>query len=551
MSVRGSASGDTIVVALDVGEQIALGVIVGGPSALADEFDLEGVEEAFHGCIIVATLGPAHRGDCADLGELIDRDHAATGKPNKVGELLRHAVARNPKLEVCILRWDLAFLEMPFRSTTLRFLFDWLSHDRIHFRLDSHHPIEACHHQKIAVIDDALAFCGGIDITMDRWDTRAHRDDEPGRRRPDGKRYRPWHDATVAVDGAAAKALGDLARERWHRAAGWTPVVPPLDLERWPADLEAGFGDVEVAIARTRAAYEGAPEVREIEALYLAAIASARRSIYLESQYFSAPVIADALARRLDEADGPDVVIVNPRSAEGWMESELMDSARAVLFERARDADAHGRLRFYTPRTAGGADIYVHAKVLVIDDTLLRVGSSNINKRSIGLDTECDLAIEVTGEGDHARRLREGIARVRDGLIAEHLGMALAEWAAVLDRADSRLAAALDAAVGAHAKTLVPFSPRPLSVAERALAQAQLDDDGVIEPMARAFRRGVEWPSAGQIAATSATLLALGGAVWLARRRRRRVRARVSSVGRDLIHQERKPSSELELASLR
>lgn len=205
-----------------------------------------------------------------------DRDHAGAAKPNKVSELLRHAVTLNPKLEIYILRWDLAFLEMPFCSTTFRFLFDWLVHNRIHFRLDGHHPAEACHHQKIAVIDDALAFCGGIDITMDRWDTRAHRDDEPGRRRPDGKAYRPWHDATVAVDGAAAKSLGDLARERW------TPAVPPPGLNRWPTDLEPGFDDVAVAIARTRAAYEGAPEVREIEALYLAAIASARRSIYLE-----------------------------------------------------------------------------------------------------------------------------------------------------------------------------------------------------------------------------------------------------------------------------
>src|SRR3712207_3695973 len=107
--------------------------------------------------------------------------------------------------------------------------------------------------------------------------------------------------------------------------------------------------DVAVAIARTIPAYGDQTEVREVEALYVTAIAAARRSVYLESQYFASRVIADAVARRLAEADGPEFVIINPESAEGWLEEEAMGSARARLMSMLRRSDRCGRLRVYTP----------------------------------------------------------------------------------------------------------------------------------------------------------------------------------------------------------
>jgi len=131
--------------------------------------------------------------------------------------------------------------------------------------------------------------------------------------------------------------------------------------------------------------------------------------------------IAAALRARLAEADGPEVVIVAPRRADGWLSEQVMGSARAVLLQDLRDADRHGRLRFCTPVTEEGHDIYVHAKVLIVDDRLLRIGSSNFNNRSMGLDTECDIAIEAADGGDEA--MRREILRVRDGLLAEHLGV--------------------------------------------------------------------------------------------------------------------------------
>src|SRR5688500_11580957 len=125
-------------------------------------------------------------------------------------------------------------------------------------------------------------------MTGSRWDTRAHRDDEPGRRRPTTRRrYGPWHDLTMAVEGPAARALGDLCRDRWKRACGRDITSEPSgDQNLWPNSIEPDFCDVSVAIARTRGALPGVSEVREVEALFTDMVRAARRHVYVESQYF-------------------------------------------------------------------------------------------------------------------------------------------------------------------------------------------------------------------------------------------------------------------------
>jgi phospholipase D1/2 len=458
----------------------------------------------------------------------LDRSgRAPASVPNQIGQLLDYAVRRNPDLRVYVLRWDLAFLKMPFRGTTPFFLLEWLGGHRLHFHLDRHHPPGGCHHQKIAVIDDAVAFCGGIDVTGGRWDTPAHRDDDPARLWPNGTPHGPWHDVTTAVDGEAARALGDLARDRWLAASGWRPDPPQPDRDCWPEGLEAAFRNVDVAIARTQPAYDGLPEVREIEALYLAAIASARRSIYLESQYFSAHRISEALAQRLAEPDGPEVVVVNPDRAKGWLEEEVMGAGRALLLGRLREADLYGRLRFCTPVTASGAPIYVHAKVLVVDDTLLRIGSSNINNRSMGVDTECDLALEVRPEDARAPDVSAAILRVRDSLLAEHLGIGCDEFQAALQAASGSLVRVLDRLARPSGPTLVPFDPPDLSEADRELAETHALDPHRPEAMAETFIRALRLLPPIRVA-VAATLIAAGAGVaaWCRARAGRRRRQR-------------------------
>jgi phospholipase D1/2 len=450
-----------------------------------------------------------------DFDARIELDRSGnSATPNQIGQLLDYASRRNSALRVYILRWDLAFLKMPFRGTTPFFLLNLLSSKRIHFRLDQQHPPGSCHHQKIVVIDDSIAFCGGIDVTDGRWDTSAHRDDEPLRCGPGGSLDEPWHDVTTAVDGDAARALGELARDRWMAANGWRPETPPSGRDCWPSELTPLFRDVEVAIARTSPAYDGHPEIREIEALYLAAIASARRSIYLESQYFSAHHISEALERRLAEPDGPEVVIVNPKRAQGWLEEMVMGAARALLFEQLKKADCYDRLRFCTPVTAGGADIYVHAKVLVVDDSLLRVGSSNINNRSMGLDTECDLAVEAREGDPNASAVRVAIVRVRDSLMAEHLGVRHAEFEAALNATNGSLVRTLDSLMHLEGQTLIPFKPPVLSVADRKLAETHAFDPHRPEAMAESLVRALRHVPSVRIVALAALVFAGGALAW-------------------------------------
>lgn len=344
---------------------------------------------------------------------------AGSDGPEEIGAFLSWLVQRTPGLEVYILRWDTGAIKTLFHARTLARIAKWIRDPQIHLRLDSHHPPAGSHHQKVVVIDDCLAFCGGIDMTVDRWDTRDHADDDPRRLEPNGKSYGPWHDATTMLQGPVARALGEMCRTRWEVAGGEKLEAVAGDRDCWPDHVQPDFTDVEVGIALTIPEMADQQPRHEIEQLYVDLINRARRWVYAESQYFASRKVAEAIAKRLTEPDGPEFVIVHPDSAQGWLEPIAMDSARARLVEALHERDPHGRLRLYHPFTAGGEPIYVHAKVTVIDDDVLRVGSSNFNNRSLRLDTECDVVIDA-GRPAYAGQSQR-IADIRDSLLAEHL----------------------------------------------------------------------------------------------------------------------------------
>lgn len=411
-----------------------------------------------------------------DLRIRLNPDEPPSDLPDKLGPLLSQLVGERPDLQVYVLRWDGAMLYTIMRQIVPYLALQWLRYDQVHYQLDSEHPAGAAHHQKIVVIDDLLAFCGGIDMTDDRWDTREHAPNDPRRREPDNKYYGPWHDVTVAVDGEAAAALGELARARWKRATGEEIASAKIAAEIWPENLPVSLRDVDVGIARTMPAHGKQSAADEVERLYLAAVAAAEKTIYIESQYFAARSICEALADRLREEDGPEVIVINPLSAESWLESEVMESARSLAVRKLRDADVHKRFQIFYPVNETGELIYVHAKVLIIDDRLVRIGSSNLSNRSLTLDSECDLAIEAHSEApDHARR-RAAIIGLRNDLLAEHLNMSTEEFEALLGRSDESVLAAINAARGGDGRTLHPLTVRELSRAERVLVESRLLD---------------------------------------------------------------------------
>src|SRR5665213_3290825 len=186
----------------------------------------------------------------------------------------------------------------------------------------------------------------------------------------------------------------------------------------WPDHVPAHLTDIEVAIERTEPTWKGRPMVDEIRRLNLACIAQARETIYLENQYFTSPMITEALAARLAEPDGPEVVLISTAKAPSWFDQLTMDRARGTMLWRLRAADVFGRFRAYCPVTSGRETIIVHSKVTVIDDRIARVGSANLNNRSGGFDTECELGVQCEGEAEGL-----AITAFRDRLVGHFMGV--------------------------------------------------------------------------------------------------------------------------------
>jgi phospholipase D1/2 len=380
-------------------------------------------------------------------------------------------VRRRRDLRIHVLEWDFAMLFALERQILPRLRFGRRTHPRIRFALDGNHPSGACHHQKLVVVDDAVAFTGGFDLAPCRWDTREHRPGDDRRCDPGFKAYAPFHDVGIAVDGAAARALAELARERWRVATGEAvrPARPGAD--PWPESAPPDLRDVAVGLARTVPAVGDAPACREVAVLYEDAIRSARRSIYVENQYLTSPAMGDALAERLREPHGPEIVLVVPKTASGWLEEKTMGVLRTRLVCRLREADRHGRLAVVYPSLPDGGYVNVHSKVLIVDDELVRIGSANLANRSMSLDTELDVAIEAGGDA----RIAAAIAAFRDDLMAEHLGVAK-ERVRDAHRKGSSLVAAIDT-LAAGERTL-----RPLECEAPEWADDWLPDAGVLDP---------------------------------------------------------------------
>nr|WP_240959655.1 phospholipase D-like domain-containing protein [Novosphingobium olei] len=200
----------------------------------------------------------------------------------------------------------------------------------------------------------------------------------------------------MLVENEAAAALASLARLRWERAGG-APIEPctPIAASPWPSSVQADYQFVRLGISRTRAKHDDCPAISEIEQLFLEHIARAKRFIYAENQYFASRKVAEAIAKRMAESDPPEVFIVTSESADGWLEQKAMDSARARLVRSIGEKDINSRFSINIPYTANGTPIYVHAKLMIIDDEVLRVGSANMNNRSLGLDSECDVSLDA------------------------------------------------------------------------------------------------------------------------------------------------------------
>jgi phosphatidylserine/phosphatidylglycerophosphate/cardiolipin synthase-like enzyme len=312
-------------------------------------------------------------------------------------------------------------------------------------RLDRTAHFSHCHHQKAIVIDGQIAFVGGMDLTTlqgDRWDTQRH----PLRAGTN------WHDVQVRIEGEAVADVEHNFRQRWRGATGEEDL--PHQDPRCEDDWQTPMQIVRTIPHRT---YDVLPHGEYgIFHAYIQMLCRAQRFIYLENQYLWSPEVVDALivAMNRSHADPFRIVIVLPaRAYDGkW------DNDKHV--ERLREADdGRGIVTVYCPYAGGPSTgkrafryrpIYVHAKVGIVDDEWLIVGSANLNERGLITDSEI---CALMHDGDLARDLRLD-------LWAEHLGMtrdhvAKADVVALIDREWTTRAADNKAAIAAADRPLV------------------------------------------------------------------------------------------------
>lgn len=368
--------------------------------------------------------------------------------PETLVDFLGALARRRPELTIRLLLWNYSVLLAAEREWFPSFVIDQRTPEQVILRLDDRLPFGSSQHQKIVLVDDRVAFVGGIDLTVRRWDTSSHRPDDPARVDPDGKPYAPFHDVQLVADGSAARALGEVAKARWFRATGERLPTCVASHDPWPAGVKPDLVDTRLGIARTVPCCEGQVEAREVEALFLDSIDRARRSIYIENQFVTASAVAEKLAQRMREVPGLELLVITPREYHSWIEANTMHAGRARFRRILAEAGVADRARFLYPQVREGgqvADTMVHSKVMVIDDRLLRVGSANLNNRSMGADAECDVAIEAESEAE-----RRAIARIRNRLIGDHCGVCEQTVADMLVRTGSLLAAAERLSGGGH-----------------------------------------------------------------------------------------------------
>jgi len=358
--------------------------------------------------------------------DIDSRTRLLRGDVNKtLTEVLTEACTKKPDLKIYILSWDFAVLYAMEREKLMSFKWNLGTPKNITFKLDNECPFGASHHQKIVVADDSLAYTGGMDISNSRWDTREHKDDNPLRSDPLEENYLPYHDIMFAMTGRAAKDFAELFRQRWYTATGKNLPEPDTSRDIWPDFVEPAAENLETAISRTFPRYKGIEEIREIESMYMEIIKRAERYIYIENQYFTSHAVYTALKERLESEDCPEILMVLPKRSPGWLEEATMVNIRSVYIRDLKESDKNDRISFMRPHNGGSGEGFmnIHSKIIIADDEILFGGSANLSNRSLGFDTEVNIAVEAGSSEDKKKLIRNFLT----DLLGEHLGISQKE----------------------------------------------------------------------------------------------------------------------------
>ncbi|GAB7355611.1 hypothetical protein MBLNU459_g6337t2 [Dothideomycetes sp. NU459] len=433
------------------------------------------------------------------------------------------------------------------------------------------------HHEKLVVVDNAMAFVGGVDLCFGRWDDPSHSltDDKltgfeldldvprtadncqvwPGKDysnprvqdfyaldRPYEEMYdrtkvprMPWHDISMTVVGQPARDVARHFVQRWNYVLRQrvpsrpTPVLlPPPEYEQEELERLGMTGTCQIQILRSCTTWSiGTPNKTECSIMnaYCYLIKTSQHFVYIENQFFisscvveGTPInnkIGDALVERIELAherrDNWRACIVIPLMPgfQNSVESQDGTSVRLIMQCQYRsicrgETSIFGRLQakginpadyieFYSLRQWGKIgprkcltteQLYIHAKIMVVDDRTAIIGSANINERSMLGSRDSEVAAIVTdqemipsvmggkpydvGTFPHTLRMR---------LMREHLGVDVDEIyrqerdADTADPTDDEMDRIYN-----HEKYNATSNPSPHILTEQNLAAGQHDE---------------------------------------------------------------------------
>jgi phosphatidylserine/phosphatidylglycerophosphate/cardiolipin synthase-like enzyme len=307
---------------------------------------------------------------------------------------------------------------------------------------DNRYPPAGSNHQKAAVFKTAggsTTVLGSIDLAKPRWDRPVHAPTDPGRDPAEG----PSHDAGVAITGPAVGDVELCFRERWNdstRSLGMTPLLPRQPLISTPLAGGPATGTHSVQVLRTYGitsrffGYSWSPGGEfTVWSSYLNAIRRATTYLYLEDQYFlpwdypprfsrgASPGRDVDIIYQLGEAmkRGVKVAILTPSKAEDftYVYQKFQRDLGVNYLNAVKAAGAPGDLVVAALQN-GSADVYVHSKLMLVDDEFVLVGSTNIGARSMTHDGEIHVGVVDSAEA-FCREFRKA-------LWAEHTGLARA-----------------------------------------------------------------------------------------------------------------------------
>jgi phosphatidylserine/phosphatidylglycerophosphate/cardiolipin synthase-like enzyme len=348
------------------------------------------------------------------------------GEATTLRELLADAAAR---VDVRMLAWAGAPLPLfrPGRAQVRDTMERLTRGTRIAHALDSLERPMHCHHEKLVIVDGELAFVGGIDLTSlggDRLDESAH----PARGSIG------WHDVATRLRGPVVADVAAHFRLRWQEVTGEAlPSAAPTD----------GTGPDELQIVRTvpEHTYDRLPEGEfTILESYLRALRSARELIYLENQFLWSPELVAVLAEKLRDppSDRFRLLLLLPMKPNNGR-----DDTRGQLASLLQADGGAGRLLACTlrQRGEGALPVYVHAKVGIVDDRWLTIGSGNLNEHSLFNDTEMNVVAwsEALARSTRLRLWSEHLERPEAELDAEPHEVIDELWRPLADEQLNRL----------------------------------------------------------------------------------------------------------------